>query len=79
MPDLITKKASEKNDVIYDYVLIDLPPSFNTLVRSSLYCSDYFLVPCTPDLFSSYCVGLIGEMLPSFIRDWEQGKERYLL
>ena len=78
LPTLITKRAAEKNNIEYDYVLIDLPPSFNTLVRSSLYCSDYFLVPCTPDLFSSYCVGLIGEMLPSFIRDWEQGKARYL-
>ncbi len=78
LPELIAQKAGEKNGIEYDYVLIDLPPSFNTLVRSALYCSDYFLVPCTPDLFSAYCVGLIGEMLPSFIRDWEQGKERYL-
>lgn len=78
LPELITRKAGEKNGIKYDYVLIDLPPSFNTLVRSALYCSDYYLVPCTPDLFSAYCVGLIGEMLPSFIRDWEQGKERYL-
>lgn len=78
IPELITKEAENSNEITYDYVLIDLPPSFNTLVRSSLYCSDYFLVPCTPDLFSAYCVGLIGEMLPSFIRDWEQGKERYL-
>ncbi|GEA17243.1 ParA family protein [Moorella sp. E306M] len=62
----------------YDFVLIDLPPSFNTLVRSALYCSDYFIVPCTPDLFSAYCVGLIGEVLPDFITDWEQGKKRYL-
>lgn len=62
----------------YDFVLIDLPPSFNTLVRAALYYSDYFLVPCTPDLFSAYCVGLIGEMLPLFITDWEQGKQRYL-
>lgn len=79
LPDLITQEASRINSIEYDYVLVDLPPSFNTLVRSALYCSDYFLVPCTPDLFSSYCVGLIGEMLPSFIRDWEQGKERYLI
>ncbi len=78
LPELITQEAQKSNKIEYDYVLIDLPPSFNTLVRSSLYCSDYFLVPCTPDLFSAYCVGLIGEMLPSFIRDWEQGKERYL-
>ncbi|MDD9177072.1 AAA family ATPase [Aliivibrio sp. S2TY2] len=78
LPELLTQEASRINDIEYDYVLIDLPPSFNTLVRSSLYCSDYFLVPCTPDLFSSYCVGLIGEMLPLFIQDWEQGKQRYL-
>lgn len=78
LPNLITEEAEKLNDLEYDYVLIDLPPSFNTLVRSSLYCSDYFLVPCTPDLFSSYCVGLIGEMLPLFIQDWEQGKNRYL-
>ncbi|TXK93418.1 cobalamin biosynthesis protein CobQ [Methylococcaceae bacterium CS1] len=78
LPNLITEESQRKNNIEYDYVLIDLPPSFNTLVRSSLYCSDYFLVPCTPDLFSSYCVGLIGEMLPLFIQDWEQGKARYL-
>jgi chromosome partitioning protein len=62
----------------YDFALIDLPPSFNTLVRAALYSSDYFLVPCTPDLFSAYCVGLIGQVLPQFIEDWEQGKRRYL-
>lgn len=78
LPELIKQKAQEKTGSEYDYVLIDLPPSFNTLVRSALYCSDYFLVPCTPDLFSSYCVGLIGEMLPIFIRDWQQGTQRYL-
>jgi cellulose biosynthesis protein BcsQ len=78
LPQLIAQEAQKNNNIEYDYVLIDLPPSFNTLVRSALYCSDYFLVPCTPDLFSAYCVGLIGEMLPSFIRDWDQGKERYL-
>ena len=78
LPSLIAAEAERTNGVEYDYVLIDLPPSFNTLVRSALYCSDYFLVPCTPDLFSAYCVGLIGEMLPSFVQDWEQGKRRYL-
>ncbi len=35
-------------------------------------------MPCTADLFSAYCVGLIGDMLPLFVRDWEQGKERYI-
>lgn len=74
-PELLKEQLT---DIDYDYVLIDLPPSFNTLVRSALYCSDYFIVPCTPDLFSAYCVSLIGEMLPRFVEDWEQGKKRYL-
>jgi chromosome partitioning protein len=71
-------KIEEEKAKSYDYVLIDLPPSFNTLVRAALYCSEYFLVPCTPDLFSAYCVGLIGEVLPSFIDDWVQGRKRFL-
>ena len=77
-PARLVNKLQEDHAIRYDYVLIDLPPSFNSLVRSALYCSDYFIVPCTADLFSAYCVGLIGDMLPLFIRDWEQGKERYL-
>ncbi|AJA48504.1 ATPases involved in chromosome partitioning [Clostridium pasteurianum DSM 525 = ATCC 6013] len=74
----LVEEIEKNNNLEYDFVLIDLPPSFNTLVRAALYCSDYFMVPCTPDLFSAYCVGLIGEVLPAFITDWEQGKDRYL-
>ncbi|WP_237729057.1 ParA family protein [Vibrio fluvialis] len=78
LPSIVANEAVKKTGTEYDYVLIDLPPSFNTLVRSALYCSDYFLVPCTADMYSAYCIGLIGEMLPRFIEDWEQGKKRYL-
>jgi chromosome partitioning protein len=78
MPSSLIDAIEREYGTIYDFVLIDLPPSFNTLVRAALYSSDYFLVPCTPDLFSAYCVGLIGQVLPSFIEDWEQGKTRYL-
>jgi cellulose biosynthesis protein BcsQ len=78
LPSSLINAVEEKYNKRYDFVLIDLPPSFNTLVRSALYSSDYFLVPCTPDLFSAYCVGLIGTVLPNFIEDWEQGKKRYL-
>jgi cellulose biosynthesis protein BcsQ len=77
VPFLLINDIKNEHNKIYDYVLIDLPPSFNTLVRSALYCSDYFLVPCTPDSFSAYCVSLIGEVLPQFIEDWNQGRRRY--
>jgi chromosome partitioning protein len=78
MPSSLIEAVEKSSDKQYDFALIDLPPSFNTLVRAALYSSDYFLVPCTPDLFSAYCVGLIGEMLPRFIQDWGQGRDRYL-
>jgi chromosome partitioning protein len=78
MPSSLIDAVEKEFDKKYDFALIDLPPSFNTLVRAALYSSDYFLVPCTPDLFSAYCVGLIGQVLPRFIEDWEQGKSRYL-
>lgn len=78
MPSSLIEAVEREFDKKYDFALIDLPPSFNTLVRAALYSSDYFLVPCTPDLFSAYCVGLIGQVLPRFIEDWEQGKSRYL-
>lgn len=61
----------------FDYVLIDLPPSFGALVRATFYSSDYFIVPCTSDNFSAYCVGLIGQMVPNFIRDWKAGLSRF--
>lgn len=78
MPSTLIDSVEKQLNKKYDFALIDLPPSFNTLVRAALYSSDYFLVPCTPDLFSAYCVGLIGQVLPDFIKDWEQGKLRYL-
>ncbi|MGI2903163.1 ParA family protein [Tolypothrix sp. VBCCA 56010] len=88
--DLLTGNGIEKYSIIsrliqeansqgyqYDYALIDLPPSFNNLVRTALYSSDYFIVPCTSDIFCSYCVGLIGETLPRFLKEWQLGCQQY--
>ncbi|WP_247893720.1 ParA family protein [Azospirillum endophyticum] len=62
---------------VFDYVMIDLPPSFGGLVRSALYSSDYLVIPCTSDTFSEYCISLIAQMLPQFIADWENGIVRF--
>lgn len=71
-------EENQKKDLAeYDYAFIDLPPSFAALVRAALYSSDYFIVPCTSDTFSAYCVGLIGQMLPGFFKDWSSGFERF--
>jgi cellulose biosynthesis protein BcsQ len=69
-------KLREANET-FDFVIIDLPPSFGGLVRSALYSSDYLIIPCTSDTFSEYCIGLIAQMLPQFISDWVNGLERF--
>jgi cellulose biosynthesis protein BcsQ len=73
---VLEQKLSEKGE-IFDYVMVDLPPSFGGLVRSSLYSSDYLIIPCTSDTFSEYCISLIGQMLPQFISDWDNGVSRF--
>jgi chromosome partitioning protein len=73
----IIAAAEKKTGHEYDFVFVDLPPSFGSLVRAALYSSTHFIVPCTSDSFSAYCVGLIGEMIPSFLRDWQTGLERF--
>lgn len=70
-------KAEEVARHPFDFVLIDLPPSFGALVRAALYSANYFIVPCTSDNFSVYCLGLIGQMVPAFIRDWGTGLDRF--
>lgn len=61
----------------FDFAFVDLPPSFGALVRAALYSSDYFIIPCTSDTFSAYCIGLIAEMLPTFLGDWDAGFARF--
>jgi chromosome partitioning protein len=73
----IVELSNKQSNFEYDFVLIDLPPSFGSLVRASFYSSDFYIVPCTSDNFSAYCLGLIGQMVPNFVRDWESGLERF--
>lgn len=70
--------ANSEREQKYDYAIVDLPPSFGALVRAALYSSDYFLVPCTSDTYSSYCISLIGQMIPIFINDWNSGYQRFI-
>lgn len=72
---LVDRLSSEGK--VYDYVLIDLPPSFGSLVRAACYSSDYIIIPSTSDAFSEYCIELIGRMLPTFVADWQQGLNRF--
>jgi chromosome partitioning protein len=73
----IVSAAEKKKGSPFDFAIIDLPPSFGALVRAAFYSSDYYIVPCTSDNFSVYCVGLIGQMVPSFVNDWGIGQHRF--
>ncbi|XHR28769.1 MAG: ParA family protein [Chthoniobacteraceae bacterium] len=73
----IVDQAEKGHGEAYDFVIVDLPPSFGALVRAAFYSSDYYIVPCTSDNFSVYCVGLIGQMVPSFVNDWKGGLSRF--
>jgi chromosome partitioning protein len=72
----LVQEAKEKHGD-FDYVLVDLPPSFGSLVRAAFYASDYFIMPCTSDSFSVYCISLIGQMVPRFVDDWQSGLSRF--
>lgn len=73
----IVEFENSKIDYDFDYAIVDLPPSFGALVRAALYSSDYFLVPCTSDTYSSYCISLIAQMIPMFVEDWNSGYQRF--
>ena len=47
----IVAAAEAKKGQAFDFVIIDLPPSFGALVRAAFYSSHYYVVPCTSDKF----------------------------
>jgi chromosome partitioning protein len=56
----IVAAAEDRANLSYDYVIVDLPPSFGALVRAAFYSSDYFVVPCTSDNFRFQLSWLTG-------------------
>ncbi len=47
----------------YDYILVDTSPSLGDLNRVTVALSDFFFIPCTPDIFSIYGIRNIGATL----------------
>lgn len=57
----ISKKYTQKFG--YDYILLDTSPSLGDLNRISVTLSDYFIIPCSPDIYSIYGIKNIGKSL----------------
>ncbi len=53
-PVKILKKSISDKLKHYDIVLIDCPPSLGIVTLNGLLISDYYLIPCTPTVLSTY-------------------------
>lgn len=48
----------------FDYVLVDMSPSVGALNECLLMCSDYFIVPTSPDFFCAQAIKSLAQVLP---------------
>ena len=60
----------EENNILNDfqYVLIDCPPTWSILTHSSLFASDYYIIPSKVDLYSYIGISLLEEQIDKKIR-----------
>lgn len=54
-------------DETYDYIFIDCPPTWSILTHSSLYASDYYLIPSKLDFYSSLGIELLQDRVSTKI------------
>ncbi|MGG4042137.1 ParA family protein [Bacillus smithii] len=61
----ILKEYIDKNNLtaIYEYILIDAPPTYSIFSISSLIASDYYIVPIAPDVFSALGYDLLNRVI----------------
>lgn len=54
----------------YDYILLDTSPSLGDLNKISVTLSDYFIIPCSPDIYSIYGIRNIGRSLAKWVQNF---------
>lgn len=66
----VLMKHFKDNNILndYHYVLIDCPPTWSILTHSSLFASDYYIIPSKVDLYSSIGIQLLEEQIDEKIR-----------
>ncbi len=73
---LLTETA-EKHQA--DYILIDMNPSLSSLNQNLLMISDYFILPTSPDYFSTMAIESLVRVLPRWHKWAEQASKSLLL
>ena len=63
----LLEKTAEKYSA--DYILIDMSPSLSAINQNLLMISDYFIVPTSPDYYSTMAIESLSKILPKW-RDW---------
>lgn len=58
--------TAEKYDA--DYVLIDLSPGLGAINQNLVATADYFLVPCSPDVFSVMAMDSLARVIPQWVK-----------
>jgi chromosome partitioning protein len=53
-PVTILKEAINPIKNNYDFILIDCPPNLGIITLNGIYISNYYLIPCIPDILSTY-------------------------
>ncbi|HBE9816197.1 ParA family protein [Clostridioides difficile] len=66
-------KYFKKNNILdeFEYILIDCSPTWSILTHSSLFASDYYVIPSKIDLYSSIGINLLEEQINKKIREEE--------
>lgn len=62
--DLIKKN---KLRAVYDYILIDCPPTYSSYTVAALKPSDYFLIPMRPEAYSTLGVDMLLKVVKSVV------------
>lgn len=65
----ILKKRLEGITELYDYILIDCPPSLDLMTKNAIFAADFFIVPIEPTTFSYQGLGNLIENVNDFNDD----------
>ncbi|MEW6228683.1 MAG: AAA family ATPase [Bacillota bacterium] len=65
-PVTILKEAVSPVLDQYDFVLMDCPPNLGIITLNGIYISDYYLIPCIPDILSTYGIPQIISRVEGF-------------